>query len=211
MEQPVTAKPTIGIILGTTRPTRFADRPARWLLDLARRRDDADFEIVDLRDYPMPFFEEEKSPMLVPPHDEAALRWGKKMAELDGYVFIIAEYNHGIPAVLKNALDHAYAEYSRKPAAFVGYGSVGAARAVEQLRLLLTALQMAPQKLSVHINATEFIGMAMQGKPFADYPYLEDSVHPMLDNLVWWADALKAARMRDRAEEKHPAARNQAA
>lgn len=70
----MTAKPTIGIILGTTRPTRFADRPARWLLDLARRRDDADFEIVDLRDYPMPFFEEEKSPMLVPPRDEAALR-----------------------------------------------------------------------------------------------------------------------------------------
>jgi NAD(P)H-dependent FMN reductase len=133
------------------------------------------------------------------------------MAELDGYVFITAEYNHAIPAVLKNALDHAYAEYSRKPAAFVGYGSVGAARAVEQLRLVLTALQMAPQKLSVHINATEFIGMSMQGKTFADYPYLDDSGHPMLDNLVWWADALKAARMRDRAEEKRPAARSQAA
>jgi len=209
--EPVTAKPAIGIILGTTRPARFADRPARWLLDLARRRDDADFEIVDLRDYPMPFFEEEKSPMLVPPHDEAARRWGKKMAELDGYIFITAEYNHGIPAVLKNALDHAYAEYSRKPAAFVGYGSVGAARAVEQLRLMLTALQMAPQKLSVHINATEFIGVAMQGKTFADYPHLEDSVHLMLDNLVWWADALKAARMRDRVEEIRPAARSQAA
>jgi NAD(P)H-dependent FMN reductase len=196
----MTAKPKIGIILATTRPTRFADRPAQWLMDLAGRRGDAEFEVIDLRDYPMRFFEEERSPMLVPPHDEAALRWGKKMAELDGYIFIVAEYNHSIPAVLKNALDHAYAEYNRKPAAFVGYGSCGAARAVEQLRLVLTALQMAPQKQSVHINATEFLGMLMHGKTFADYPYLDDSVQPMLDNLVWWANALKVARDLDAAE-----------
>ena len=211
MEQPVTAKPKIGIILGTTRPARFADRPARWLMDLACRRDDAEFEIVDLRDYPMPFFEEEQSPMLTPPRNAAALRWGRKMAELDGYIFITPEYNHGIPAVLKNALDYAYAEYNRKPASFVGYGGVGAARGVEQLRLVLTALQMAALKPSVHINATEFIGMSMQGKTFADYPYLVDSVHPMLDNLVWWASALKAARVRDLAEANQSAAHDQAA
>jgi NAD(P)H-dependent FMN reductase len=187
-------KPKIGIILATTRPTRFADKAARWLSDLVRGRDDADFEIVDLRDYPMPFFEEEQSPALVSPRNEAALRWARKMAELDGYIFVTPEYNHGIPAVLKNALDYAYAEYNRKPASFVGYGGVGAARGVEQLRLVLLALQMAPLKQSVHINATEFIALSMQGKTFADYPYLADSVGPMLDNLLWWVNALKAAR-----------------
>jgi NAD(P)H-dependent FMN reductase len=207
----VTAKPKIGIILGTTRPTRFADRPARWLMDLACRRDDAEFEVVDLRNYRMPFFEEEQSPMFVPPRNEAASRWARKMAELDGYVFVTPEYNHGIPAVLKNALDHAYAEYNRKPASFVGYGGVGAARGVEQLRLVLLALQMAPLKQSVHINAAEFIGMSMQGKAFADYPYLDDSVHPMLDNLVWWANALKTARVRELAEATPRAVHSQAA
>jgi len=110
MKPPVTAKPRIGILLATTRPARFADIPARWLLDLARRRGDTEFEIVDLPDHPMPFFEEEQSPMFVPPHDKAALRWAKKMAGFDGYVFVIPEYSRGIPAVLKNARDYADAE-----------------------------------------------------------------------------------------------------
>jgi NAD(P)H-dependent FMN reductase len=180
-------------------------------MDLACRRDDAECEVVDLRNYRMPFFEEEQSPMFVPPRNEAASRWARKMAELDGYVFVTPEYNHGIPAVLKNALDHAYAEYNRKPASFVGYGGVGAARGVEQLRLVLLALQMAPLKQSVHINAAEFIGMSMQGKTFADYPYLDDSVHPMLDNLVWWANALKTARVRELAEANPRAVHSQAA
>jgi NAD(P)H-dependent FMN reductase len=211
MEQHVTAKPQIGIILATTRPSRFADRPARWLLDLARRRADAEFEIVDLRDYPMPLFEEGQSPMFVPPHDEAALRWAKKMAGLDGYLFVTPEYNHGIPAVLKNALDYAYAEYNRKPASFIGYGGVGAARGVEQLRLVLMALQIAPLKQSVHINAAEFIGMSIQGKTFADYPYLAESVGPMLDNLLWWAHALKTARARDLADAERLTVHSKAA
>ena len=148
----------------------------------------------------MPFFEEEQSPMFVPPRDVSALRWDETTAGLDGYIFVTPEYNHGIPAVLKNALDYAYAEYSRKPASFVGYGGVGAARGVEQLRLVLMALQMAPLKQSVHINAAEFIGMSIQGKTFADYPYLDDSAHLMLDNLIWWAVALKTARARDLAD-----------
>ena len=109
-------KPKIGIILGTTRPTRFSEKAAQWLANIAKQRDDAEFEVVDLRDYPMPFFEEERSPMLAPPKSAIALRWGKKMAELDGYIFVTAEYNQGLPSVLKNALDYAYAEYNRKPA-----------------------------------------------------------------------------------------------
>lgn len=187
-------KPKIGIILSTTRATRFADKPAKWLMDIATQRSDASFEIVDLRDYPMPFFEEERSPAWVQPVNEVARRWGAKMAELDGFIFVTAEYNHGIPAVLKNALDYAYPEFNRKPATFVGYGGVGAARAIEQLRLVLAEMQAASLKHTVHINAGEFVGMLTQGKTFEDYPYLEDTVGPMLDHLVWWANTLKAGR-----------------
>jgi len=108
--------------------------------------------------------------MLAPPKSAIALRWGKKMAELDGYIFVTAEYNHGLPSVLKNALDYAYAEYNRKPATFVGYGSAGAARAVEQLRLVLAELQVATLKHTVHVNAAEFIGMLIHGMTFTDSP-----------------------------------------
>jgi len=190
----VTAKPRIGIILSTTRATRFADKPARWLMEIGARRSDASFEIVDLRDYPMPFFEEERSPAWVPPNNDVAQRWGARIAALDGFIFVTAEYNHGIPAVLKNALDYAYIEFNRKPATFVGYGGVGAARAIEQLRLILAEMQTASLKHTVHINATEFVGMLTQDKTFDDYPYLEDTVGPMLDHLVWWSNTLKAGR-----------------
>jgi NAD(P)H-dependent FMN reductase len=190
----VTATPKIGVILGTTRPNRFADKAAQWLMNLARQRNDADFELIDLRDYPMPFFEEQASPLFVPPQNEVARRWARKMSELDGFIFVTAEYNHGLPAVLKNALDHAYAEYNRKPAALVGYGGVGGARAVEQLRLVLAELQVASLRHAVHVGGSEFLAMFLHGKSFADFPYLDDTVKPMLDDLVWWANTLKAGR-----------------
>jgi NAD(P)H-dependent FMN reductase len=195
----VTATPKIGVILGTTRPNRFADKAAQWFVSLARQRTDAEFELIDLRDYPLPFFEEQASPLFVPPKNEVAQRWARKIGELDGFVFVTAEYNHGIPAVLKNALDYAYAEYNRKPAAFVGYGGVGGARAVEQLRLVLSELQVAPLRHAVHVGGSEFLAMFLQGKTFAEFPYLDDTVKPMLDDLVWWANTLKAGREHDKA------------
>src|SRR4030088_321912 len=97
-------RPKIGIIISTTRPGRFADVPTNWLFNIAKQRGDADFEIVDVRDYPMPFFEEKVPLHVAPPQNEVALRWGEKIASLDGYIFVTAEYNHSIPAVLKNAL-----------------------------------------------------------------------------------------------------------
>src|SRR5690606_9196393 len=184
----------IGIILGTTRPNRFADAPTRWIHDIAKRRQDATFELVDLRDYPMPFFEEEASPMFVPPGNEAARRWAETVSRLDGYIFITAEYNHGITGALKNALDYAYKEFNRKPASFVAYGGVGGARAVEQLRLVLAELQVASLKHAVHIGMTEMLGMLKEGKTFADYPHLDAAAAPMLDELVWWTSALKQRR-----------------
>lgn len=186
--------PRIGIIVSTTREGRFGLRVAEWVREIATRRDDMAFEIVDLRDYPMPFFNETTSPAYAPPKDEAAQRWAAKIAELDGFVFVTAEYNHGLPAVLKNALDYAYREFNRKPAAFVGYGGVGGARAVEHLRLILCELQVAPLRPAFHIGGADFVGLLMQGKEFVDSPHLEPTVSPMLDDLLWWSKTLKSAR-----------------
>jgi NAD(P)H-dependent FMN reductase len=150
--------------------------------------------VVDLRDYPMPFFEEMGSPFYVPPQNEIALKWAAKMDSLDGYIFITAEYNHSVSGVLKNALDYAYKEFNRKPATFVAYGGTGGARAVEHLRHILAELQVASLKFPVHIGMTEMLGIMREGKTMADYPYLDDTAEKMLDELLWWTNALKNAR-----------------
>jgi NAD(P)H-dependent FMN reductase len=147
--------PTIGIIIGSTREGRFGDKPANWIHGIARQRADLAFELVDLRDHPLPFFNEAAPPVMAPAKNEAARRWASQLAALDGFIFVTPEYNHGPTAVLKNAMDSAYAEFNRKPVAFVGYGSVGAARSIEQLRLLATSFQM------VSLNASVNIGMAV--------------------------------------------------
>lgn len=187
-------RPKIGIILTTTRAGRFGERPANWLLDIAKARGDADYEIVDLRDYPLPHFDEPVSPRVKPSANEVALLWTAKLDSLDGYVFVTAEYNHAVTGVLKNALDYVYAETGRKPAAFLGYGAVGGARAVEQLRLILAEQAVAPIKSAVHINAEPYLGLFKDGRDFADYPYLGDSAVAMLEELVWWARVLAAGR-----------------
>jgi NAD(P)H-dependent FMN reductase len=187
-------KPKIGIIVGTTRQGRFADGPTNWIAAIAGKRTDAEFEVVDLRDYPMPFFEEMGSPFYVPPQNEIALKWATKMDSLDGYIFITAEYNHSVSGVLKNALDYAYAEYNRKPASFVAYGGSGGARAVEHLRGILAELQVASLKFPVHIGMAEMLGIMREGKTMADFGYLDEGATKMLDELVWWTNALKAAR-----------------
>jgi NAD(P)H-dependent FMN reductase len=188
------AKPKIGIIISTTRAVRFGEKPARWLYDIASKRGDAEFEIVDLRDFPMPFFDEVASNLWAPSTNEVAQRWQKKVAGFDGYIFVTAEYNRGVPAVLKNALDYAYPEWNRKAAAYVGYGSVGAARSIEHLRLICVELQMAPTRTGVHIQGADFMAVWQQGKPIEELTYLQPNVATMLDELVWWTNALKAAR-----------------
>lgn len=191
----MTGKPKIAIVMSTTRPGRFGETPARWLLDIASQRTDADFELVDLRDYPMPLFDEELALIYAPATNPVALEFARKMRTFDGYVFVTAEYNHSVTGVLKNALDHLYGEMHRKPAAFVGYGGVGGARAVEHLRHILAELQVATLKHAVHIGAPELIGMLREGRTMADFPYLADAAHLMLDDLLWWTDALRAARL----------------
>jgi NAD(P)H-dependent FMN reductase len=191
MSSPV---PRIGIVIGSTREGRFADKPAQWIHGIAQKRTDLAFELVDLRDHPLPFFNEPMSPAWAPVKNEAAQRWAARLATLDGLVVVTPEYNHGPSAVLKNAFDYAYKEFGRKPIGFVGYGGVGAARAVEQLRLVATELQMAPVRNVVHIGMVEFLGIWQQGKSFDDYPHLAQAAGGLLDDMAWWATALKNAR-----------------
>ena len=190
----MSSKPRIGIILSTTRETRFADRPAKWVQDIATARGDADYEIVDLRDHPLPFFDAVGSPRFVPLTDEAQLRFARKIGEFDGYIFVTAEYNHTVPGVLSNALSYIFNETERKPAAFVGYGTVGGSRAVEHLRMLAVELSMVPTRFAVHINMEPLMGMLRGGKDFADYDYLAPTVTTMLDELAWYTTTLKAGR-----------------
>jgi NAD(P)H-dependent FMN reductase len=187
-------KPRIGIVIGSTRPTRFGEKPAVWVHEIAQKRPDLDFELLDLRDYPLPLFDEEMSPAWGPLKNEVAQRWAAKLAALDGFILVTPEYNHGTSAALKNALDYAYKEFVRKPVAFVGYGGVGAARAIEHLRLVAVELQMAPVRNAVHITAADFLGLWRQGKSFDEFPHLAQAATAMVDDLAWWTKALKTAR-----------------
>lgn len=191
-------KPKIGIIISTTQEGRFGDKPARWILDIASTRIDLDFEVVDLREFPLLLFGETDSlAHNGSSRSEVAPRWREKMDDLDGYIFVTAAYNHSVPGALKNALDHAYSEFNRKPAAFVGYGGVGGARAVEQLRLICVELQMTPTRSAIHIGMEPYLGVSKEGRDFSDYEHLNDSAVAMLDDLAWWTNTLKAGRVEE--------------
>ena len=118
----MTSNPRIAVIIGSTRPTRFADTPAQWILKQAQARTDMDVELIDLRDHTLPFFDEMASNMWMPSQNAEAIRWQETVGRFDGYIFVVAEYNHSITGVLKNALDQAYKEWIRKPFTAIGYG-----------------------------------------------------------------------------------------
>ena len=191
------AKPKIAVVLGSTRDARFGPKVADWVFKLASERQDLDVEMVDVKDFDLPFFNEAASNLWVPSQDPKAVAWQNKIGEFDGYIFVTAEYNRSIPASLKNAMDQAYVEWNRKAAAYVGYGSVGGARAVEHLRLISIELQMVPVRSGVHIGGSEFYTVWGGG---ANQPMsaIEAQILPgakdMLDQLTWWVNATKTAR-----------------
>ena len=190
------SKPKLAIIIGSVRPNRFGHHPAQWILEIARRRGDFEVELIDLKDYPMPLFAEQASPAWAPSQNEVAQRWQKKVNEFDAFIFTAAEYNHGPTAALKNAIDYTYREFNNKPVAFVGYGGVGGARAVEQLRLSAIELQMAPIRTAVHIQISVYLAVIKEGKKLAEFDYLNQTAKDMLDQLAWWTDALRTARQK---------------
>ncbi len=188
------SKPKIAIIISSTRASRVGEQAAKYLESVASKRNDLSFEVVDLRDYPMPFFNEVASNAYVPSSNEVAQKWQQKVASFDGFIFVTAEYNNSITAALKNALDYAYPEWNRKAAAYFSYGSAGGARAVQHLRDICVELQMAPVRHSVLIQGNDFYPIMNGEKQVKDLPYLKGLTETMLDQLAWWTYALKDAR-----------------
>jgi NAD(P)H-dependent FMN reductase len=187
----------IEVIVGSTRDERFSERAAAWTVDRLSARDDMKIELVDLRDHPLPFFDG-RAPAHTKrdyPSPEVA-RFGQTIDRADGFVIVTPEYNHGYPAVLKNAIDHTFVEWHRKPVSFVSWGNVGGARAVEQLRLVAVEMEMAPLRHAVHILPDVLVPALRAPEPFdlGLLDPLEPRLKLMADDLAWWATALAAAR-----------------
>lgn len=192
------SKLKIGVIISSTRETRFGEIPAKWILERANARPEIDAEIVDLRDFDLPFFNEVASNAWAPTQNANVVKWQEKISEFDGYIFVVAEYNRAITGALKNAIDQAYTNWNNKAFGAVGYGSVGGARAVENLRTIGVELQMASTRSAVHIAGADFMAVH---PGFGGTKSLNDieaaignSATDMLDQLVWWGNATKAAR-----------------
>lgn len=184
----------IAVILGSTRQNRNGAAVADWVMAKAAERTGADYELVDLRDFPMPLFDAVASPAYVPPTDPTVQRWAAKIAEFDGYVFITPEYNHSFSAVLKNALDSIYHEFNNKAAAFVSYGSFQGARAVEQLRLVASELQLAHVRQQLGFSLfTDFENMST----FTPGPQHDANAETMFTQLEAWTGALKSIHAHD--------------
>ncbi|HEY0721112.1 MAG TPA: NAD(P)H-dependent oxidoreductase [Gammaproteobacteria bacterium] len=181
----------IAIIVGSTRPGRKAESVARWVHGIASQRSDAEYEVVDIQDFSLPLLDEPIPPSqhkYSQPHTRV---WAAKIASFDGFVFVTPEYNHGTSAALKNAIDFLYQEWNNKAAGFVSYGSIGGARAVESLRLVMGEIQIADVRAQVMLSLfTDFENMTT----FKPAPFQADAVNTMLDQLVAWSGALKPLR-----------------
>jgi NAD(P)H-dependent FMN reductase len=181
----------IAIIIGSTRPGRNGDAVAKWVYEIAQKRSDAEFELVDIKDFNLPLLDEPVPAAMgnySKPHTKA---WGTKIDSFDGYVFVTPEYNHGMNGALKNAIDFLYREWNNKAAGFVGYGGVGAARAVSQLRAVMAYLQVATVQNQVQLSLmTDFENFSV----FKPAEHHEKSVTALLDQLIAWAGALKTLR-----------------
>jgi NAD(P)H-dependent FMN reductase len=143
----------IAIVTGSTRPGRLNESVARWVLEVAAERDDADYELVDIADYNLPLLDEPVPPSLHRYMHDHTKRWAARIAMYDGYVFVAPEYNHGVPGALKNAIDFLNAEWNNKAAGFVSYGGTGGGvRAVEHLRGVMGELMVASVRAQVILS-----------------------------------------------------------
>ncbi len=181
----------IAIIIGSTRPGRKAETVARWVYEIAHRRSDAEFEIVDIKDFDLPLLDEPIPPMMGQYTHQHTKDWSAKIASFDAYVFVTPEYNHSTSGALKNAIDFLYHEWVNKAAGFVGYGGASGIRAVENLRLIMGELQIADVRAQVGLSLlTDFENFS----DFKPAPHHEKSVNAMLDQVIAWGGALKTLR-----------------
>ncbi len=188
---------SIKVIVGSTREGRFGDKPAAWIADELKKAEGVNVEILDLKNFDLPFFNEPVSPAYKqePYKNPEVARFTAKIAEGDAYVIVTPEYNHSTSGVLKNALDWVYQEWNNKTVGFVSYGSVGGARAVEHLRLMAVELQMAPVREAVHFLGNEYFPVLFGHAQAADmFAKATDQAQKMIAQLLWWAKALKNAR-----------------
>src|SRR6266567_3573212 len=181
----------IAIIIGSTRPGRSGEAVAKWVHEIAQKRTDAEFELVDIKDFNLPLLDESVPPSMGQYSKPHTKTWAAKIGSFDGYVFVTPEYNHGISGALKNAIDFLFAEWNNKAAGFVSYGGASGARAVEQLRLVLAEVQMATVRLQVLLSMfTDFENFSV----FKPDSRKETSVNEMLDQLIAWGGTLKTLR-----------------
>jgi NAD(P)H-dependent FMN reductase len=187
----------IAVIVGSTREGRFSEKPAKWIFQHLSKRKAVEARLLDLRDFPMPFFDQAATPAMPgrPPYkQEIVQRWTSAIAQSDGFIFVTPEYNYGTSAVLKNAIDWVYPEWNRKAAGFVSYGSAMGARGVQQLRETLIEVQVAPIRSSVHIPVATLWAHYTGGDVDAGLAELETAAGKLIDDLLWWTAALKSAR-----------------
>jgi NAD(P)H-dependent FMN reductase len=183
----------IGIILGSTRPGRNGEGVARWVLDIASARTDAEFELIDLADFPLPHLDEAFPPSMGQYQNPHTHKWASTIAGFDGFVMVTPEYNHSTSGVLKNAIDYLFAEWHNKAVGFVSYGSVGGARAAEHLRLIAGELKMADVRTQVALSLfTDFTNFSQ----FTPSEYQAQSLNTLLDEVVSWSNALAPLRTR---------------
>jgi NAD(P)H-dependent FMN reductase len=182
----------VAIILGSTRPGRNGEAVANWVYDIASKRDDAVYELVDLKDFPLPHLDEALPPSLGQYANQHTKDWSEKIAAYDAFVFVTPEYNHSTSGALKNAIDYLYSEWNNKAAGFVSYGAVGGTRAVEHLRLVMGELQVADVRAQVALSMfTDFENFST----FTPAAQQEERVTIMLDQVVAWGRALQAVRV----------------
>ena len=181
----------IGIIVGSTRPGRKAEAVAKWVHGIASKRSDAKYEVVDIAQFNLPLLDEPVPPSMGQYSKEHTKRWAAKVAQYDGFVFVTPEYNHATSGALKNALDFLFAEWNDKAAGFVGYGSMGGARAIENLRLICGELKIADVRQAVQLSLFTDFENFTTFKPAAMH---EQVVGTMLDQVVAWSTALQGAR-----------------
>jgi NAD(P)H-dependent FMN reductase len=187
----------ISVIVGSTREGRFSEKAANWIFEHLKKRDGVDARLLDLRAFPMPFFDQTATPAMpgrLPYKNEVVQRWTTAIARSDSFIFVAPEYNYGPSAVLKNAIDWVYPEWNRKAVAFVSYGSAMGARGVQQLRLTAIEVQLAPIRSSVHIPVATLWAHYQGGDVGAGLTELTAPAEAMIDDLLWWTAALKTAR-----------------
>lgn len=186
-----THKLKVAIIIGSTRPGRNSEAVGMWIYEIAKKRSDAEFELVDILDYNLPLLDEPIPPSMGQYSKEHTKRWAEKIDSFDAFVFVTPEYNHGISGALKNAIDFLFKEWNNKVAGFVSFGSAGGVRAVEQLRLVMAEVKVATVRAQVYLSLfTDFENFSK----FKPSPFHENTANTMLNEVIEWGEALKTVR-----------------